>query len=104
MALTDAQTATLNQTLGPGTWDDDDPGVEVRLARLGNIQFVAREIAEERLALLRQQPAQFTLPGDYQQSTAENIHALERLVASLPAGPGSAGAVRIIRPVRGRWR
>lgn len=107
MALTVAEIAYLDTKLGPGTWKADD--LEARIDRTGSEVYAAREVLEGRLAGFRAQPSQFTVPGEYQQSVIENIHALERQLGDLPAPPipggGSGGApARIVRPDTRRWR
>lgn len=107
MALTVAEIAYLDTKLGPGTWDATD--LEARIERTGSEVYAAREVLEGRLATFRSQPAQFTIPGEYQQSAQENIRALERALNSMPIPPepdeGSGGApARIVRPDTRRWR
>lgn len=109
MALTDDQAAFFDSKLGPGTWDPAD--LEARLTRTGSEVYAAREVLEGRLAAFSAQPAQYTLPGDYQQSTQANISALRETLKDLPAPPlppppdgGSGGAAAaIIRPDTRRW-
>lgn len=102
MALTDSQTAYFDSQLGPGTWTEQD--LTPRLDRLGQDALaVAREVLEGRLAKLRSQPAQFSVAGEYSQSTGANITSLETQLANLPAPPGddtTVGGITVGRMVR----
>lgn len=81
--------AWLLSALGPAT----DPGdLLVRYQRLGSARAVAIEVARERLAALRDQPASINVSSVVSLNTAENIKSYERLIAELVSGDYSPPA------------
>lgn len=50
-------------------------------SRLGTLGAVIYTVLSRRLADLRAAPSTFAIPGEYSQSTAANVAALERQVA-----------------------
>lgn len=110
MALNRAQEAFLDTQLGPGLWQAAD--LEERIVRTGNILFAVREVLDGRLALLIDQPANLSVPGEISIGTEANIRALRERLALLPAAPTPAppddappvGGARVILPDRTAWR
>lgn len=96
--LTDEQLILLRRQVGGSPSDDD---LQEAFDRLGDLAEVAREVLQIRLANLRAAPATFAVPGEYSQSTAENLRALEAQLAGLAqVGDLAAGAgqVRVVCP------
>lgn len=98
MALTAQQRAYFRSQLGT-TLDEVD--LEARLVRLEYDEAAAaREVLDQRLADLLTKPASFSVPGEYSESRAENIKALQEKVKGL--GHGSGGSIRTVQPTY-RW-
>lgn len=103
--LTEEDLVYLRTQIGSGLNGSD---AQDRFDRLGNTRLVVKEILEQRLADLLAQPATFNVAGEYSQSTAENIKALQQQLENL----GSAGTdgfsgistLRVVTPVASRWR
>lgn len=86
--LTNAQYRWLTSTVGALTEFDADE----RFARLGTPRDVAVEVLRERHAALLAAPASLTVNGAVTINQTENIKAIERLIASLLAGPADPSA------------
>lgn len=73
--------ALVRAEIGTQVPPSDDDLDEI-YARRGGLVGVIREVWSGRLARLIATPASFTIPGDYGQSTGENIRAIrEKLTA-----------------------
>ncbi|MFJ7990337.1 hypothetical protein [Streptomyces sp. NPDC096351] len=76
--------AWLTSRLGTSTDQND---LDNRYARLGTARAVAIEVLyERRAALITDQPATLAVTGVVSLSYAENIKAIERLIAQLESG------------------
>jgi hypothetical protein len=106
MALTQEQADYFDSQLGPGTYDASD--LEARLARMDqDPTVVVRGVLEGRMAKLLASPASFAVPGEYSQSTGQNITALQLQLNNLGTGEaGGIGVGRMVRPDTRRraWR
>lgn len=77
----------------------DDATLNATYDRLLDVDAVVLEVLEIRLAELLRKPAQFSVPGEYSQSTDANIKALTERIASLGGGSGlGSGVVTIVSP------
>lgn len=64
----------------------DQPGI-------GSREAVARFILSQRLQAVLSQPAQFSIPGDYEQQwTAQQISAMQKALDGIPSIAEEAGA------------
>lgn len=97
MALTDEQLAYYRTQLGTVL---DVVDLETRYTRLGDDAAVAGEVLQQRLADLLAAPSSFAIPGEYSQSTTENIKAIRAQLDDLLAGdsPGGLSTVTIVQP------
>lgn len=67
--------------------------------RLGDLDAVAREILETRLADLLADPASFTVVGEYSQDVSANIKSIQETLGSLGGVSDlGSGAVSITGP------
>jgi hypothetical protein len=82
VALTSAQIYAIRRWVGE---TPDDTALNDAYDRLGNTQVIILEVLETRLANLEAEPASFNVPGEYGQSTAQNIVALRETLARLRA-------------------
>lgn len=98
MALSADQLVTIRRAVGTAP---DDAELNTIYARTGDVAELILEVLETRLADMKRQPASFSIPGEYSQSTGDNIRALEKAVASLGGG---GAVVRIIDPEPPRHR
>jgi hypothetical protein len=80
MALTTSQIAAIRREVGE---EPDDAALNEAYDRLGDIAIVVIEIVERRLANFESEPTSFNVPGEYGQSTAQNIIALREKLARL---------------------
>jgi hypothetical protein len=64
--------------------------------RTADVDELVLEILETRLANLRAAPEQFSVPGEYSQSTKGQMDALESQIAALGGGAGTV--VTIVDP------
>lgn len=94
MPLTEEQIYTVRRQVG---LEPSDADLNDTFDRLGDVDEVVREILEIRAAELRRVPATFAIPGEYSQSTAENLKSLEEQLSELP-GTTATGTVRIVPP------
>ena len=95
-ALSDAQLAYLHVHLGTAADEDD---AQDRYDRLGDLDAVVVEQLRLRLSDLEATPAQFSVSGEYSQSTAENIKSLnEKLKGFMLSGSANVAQVRLSRP------
>lgn len=98
MALDADVLAEIRELIGS---QPDDVAVEVvydRKAAMGVaddllVASTALSILRQRRAELLLTPASFSVPGDYSQSTGDNIRALDGLIADLEDQTGEGGAV-----------
>ncbi len=92
MALTADQLVTIRRAVGNAPTDAELDAIYLRTA---DVPELILEVLEIRLADMKRQPASFNIPGEYGQSTGDNISALERTVSALGGG---GSVVRIIDP------
>lgn len=91
MPLSDDDLKVVRSRVGNAALEED---LHERYDRLGSVEDVIRETLSARLANLLDQPASFTVPGDYGQDVGANISALEK---SLRGETGLAGPSVVIR-------
>lgn len=98
MLLTDAQVHYLRTKVGTDAPTDDE--LQEAFDRLDDVDSVAREALEIRLADLLAAPESFSVSGEYSQSTGRNIDGIKATLATLGgiSELGSGGTVRIIEP------
>lgn len=103
MALTLNELAVVRSYVGSEPPIDD---LQETHERLGSVQGVVEEVLRRRLADLQAKPAQFSVAGEYSQSTAENIRSLKEMLDRVGAelGPGGTSLARIIPPPPRRIR
>lgn len=99
MALIDSQCAYFRSQLGTQL---DEADLETRLIRLGDEPAVAREVLDQRLADLLSKPATFAVPGEYSESRAENIKALQAKLEEL--GTGGTGFSSVVKTTQPSYR
>jgi hypothetical protein len=75
VGLTSDQLALVRAEIGSAA-PPSDADLDVIYARRGGLVGVVREVWNTRLTTLLAQPASFSIPGDYSQSTGENIRAI----------------------------
>lgn len=92
MALSVDQLITIRRAVGTAPSDAELNDIYTRTA---DVDELILEVLEIRLADLKRNPSSFSVPGEYSQSTGENIAALEKSVAALGGG---GSLVRIIEP------
>jgi hypothetical protein len=80
VALTVSQIASIRREVGE---TPDDTALNEAYDRLGDIGVVIIEIIERRLANLESSPAAFNVPGEYGQSTEQNMIALREKLSRL---------------------
>lgn len=90
MPLDANQLAVLRSRLGSNANEAD---LSARYDRLGDLVAVEHEVLSQRLADLLASPATFSVPGEYSQSTGENIRALQARIDALPIGGTSTATV-----------
>lgn len=90
MALTQDQLIQIRRKIGTAP---DDAALDAIYDRVGDLDELVLEVLEIRLADMMRAPSSFAVPGEYSQSTSENIRALERDIAALG---GPTGLVRIV--------
>lgn len=94
MALSEDDLILIRRDIGD---KPDDGAVEEVYDRLGgDIEGTIDEILETRLATMLASPAQFSIPGEYSQSTDANIRALQEKVNA--RGIGDTGTLTFIAP------
>lgn len=92
MAITVDELIAVRREVGD---KPDDATVGDVFDRLGgNVEATIDEILETRLATLMASPAQFSIPGEYSQSTAANITALQTKLNA--RGVGDTGSLSFI--------
>lgn len=102
MALTQDQIVSIRRKVGNAP---DDATLNEIYARNGeSIDDLVLEVLETRLATLRATPDSFSVPGEYSQSTKEQMKQLEGLIASLGGSTEEGGVVRIVDPAMARHR
>ncbi|MCK9929332.1 hypothetical protein MXD62_19470 [Frankia sp. Mgl5] len=101
MALTADQRAFAETYLG-STFNE--PTLEARLARLGDIGYAVREQVQVQLATFNNQPDSISIPGEYAQTIGGSRAGLEAALSDLPVPPGAPGGARVIPPDMSRWR
>ena len=86
----------------------DDTDLEARYTRHGTVAATALEVIRGRLADILARPEQLRVEGDYSESWAANIKALqakEQELVGLVVADGGAGGVQVARLTRvGRSR
>lgn len=101
MALTDAELADVRVEVGATSPPTDGDLDEIHDRRL-SVQDTILEVLIKRRADYIANPAQFIIPGEYGQNTAENIKALDRQIERVRAGVygvsagSSAGTVQVL--------
>jgi hypothetical protein len=69
--------------------------------RVGTKEEVVREVLDTRLADLRNQPAQFSVPGEYSQDVSTNISETRQALKDVG---GTIPSVTIAQPCNRRGR
>lgn len=96
MALTTAEVQYLRTKVGSA---EDLAVLQSTYDRLLDLDAVAREILEIRLADLLADPASFSVSGEYSQDTRTNIENLQKTLATLGGVSELAtGGVRVLSP------
>jgi hypothetical protein len=94
-ALTVNQIAEIRDEVGDNPPDADLQGVYDRVGTLGGTIY---SVLARRLANLRANPASFMVVGEYSQSTAANIKALEDQLAKWAEfAPNQGSSLGILR-------
>lgn len=109
MALAPDELAQVRDWVG-GATPPTDPDLDAIHDRVGGTAGVVRSVWAGRLAALLSDPASFSIGGEYSQSTAANIKAIQELLGQLSALPddgdlppftgGGAAAVGVAQLVR----
>lgn len=95
--LTDDELIELRSHIGTATPPTDDE-LDEMYERLGSVTAVAYEVTRQRLANLVNEPAQFSVPGEYSQNVGENIKALQAKLSELgSAVPVDSGPLMLER-------
>lgn len=80
MALSQDQIVTIRRAVGD---TPDDATLDAIYDRNGgSVDDLVLEVLERRLANLKAAPEQFSIPGEYSQSTKGQMDALEAAIAS----------------------
>lgn len=106
MGLTADQLSVLRAELGD-IEPPDDGDLDDLFLQYGGLVGVVRHVWRQRLANLLTAPASFSVPGEYSQSVAANITAIERRLAELAGSsddsddlpPGGGVAVITVVPM-----
>lgn len=94
MALTAIELADVRTEVGD-TSPPSDADLHLIHDRRRNVQDTILEVLVKRRADYIANPAQFVLPGEYGQNTAENIKALDRQIDRIRAGVFGVGATSV---------
>jgi hypothetical protein len=97
MALSTDQLVDIRRQIGD-TVPPSDADLNAIYDRTGDVDELVREVLERRLATLLASPAQFSVAGEYSQSTAANIEALRKQLGDLPGGLTSVRVVEAPAP------
>lgn len=110
-ALTQDQLVYVRRQIGNSPTDAE---LQVTYDRLADVDQVVLEVLEIRLANLIADPATFSVSGEYSQSTAVNIQALQKKldewkaymirVGKLVGPEAGESVVRITSPDTTPWR
>lgn len=92
MDMTLDQLALVRSEIGT-TVPPSDVELQAIFARRGGLVGVVREVWQGRLTTLLATPASFTIPGEYGQSTGENIRAIRAELDKLASLPDSSNAI-----------
>lgn len=95
MALTNEQRFLVRAEVGTRVPPSDDELDDIH-DRRGGLVGVVREVWSTRLANLLATPATFAIPGDYSQSTGENIRALRALLDRLAGLPDDSDDLSVL--------
>lgn len=102
MALTTDELATIRAEIGDAT-PPTDVTLDAIFVRVESVAGVVREVLSKRLADLLARPTSFTIPGDYSESRAGQIEALQKKLAALGgSGVGGVSVKQFIRDQSGR--
>lgn len=94
MPLTPVELERVRDQIGDATPPEDYDLDEI-FDREGTWQATALVILNRRLAALLEAPAQFTVPGEYSQSTGPNITALQNRIKALSSSTAAPGATSL---------
>lgn len=78
--LTVEQLAEIREWVGS---TPDDATVEATFDALGGVRDTIRRILRMRRADMIANPSQFAIPGEYSQSTVQNLKSIDELLAEL---------------------
>jgi hypothetical protein len=92
MEMTSDQLALVRAEIGTAVPPSDADLQEI-FARRGGLVGVVREVWKGRLTTLLATPASFTIPGEYGQSTGENIRAIREMLDRYALLPDSSNAI-----------